>query len=399
MIKIHTRKIYWFLILILPFMDSINGMLNNGGNEGGISLGIIYRVCIMGIAVISYLKDDISKNSFLSLMFVVAIVSVSIVIGNSRIIEYINIIFRLLLPMIIIVSYESMSKKTEKNYCNRIFEYWSILFPLTIIVPYVLGLGFNTYGAGAAGYKGYYFAQNDIGYILAVLYLFIVMQLSEKISIKKLMILLMLLIANLMLGLKSNYLIIVIVTIGYLFFSSRRSGSRLSKMIVVVAIIVGIRIIFKIYSDDINQIITRWNYFYKNREFVSFITSARFDRVEPAFYWLKNNFGIIGILFGSGLEYTLHTVKSGSNVIEMDTFDIFFQMGVTGVLIVYGFYIRFLRRYRFKKFYFWAFMFSIIIGALAGHVFESALSGMFFAMICCGGINEYRYREAIVYEK
>ena len=39
--KIKGTYLLWILLLILPIIDSFNGLLNNGGNKGGISLGII----------------------------------------------------------------------------------------------------------------------------------------------------------------------------------------------------------------------------------------------------------------------------------------------------------------------------------------------------------------------
>ena len=35
--KITIKKIFWYLLCFLPFADSLNGYLNGGGNEGGLS--------------------------------------------------------------------------------------------------------------------------------------------------------------------------------------------------------------------------------------------------------------------------------------------------------------------------------------------------------------------------
>ena len=47
MMKLTLKNLYWFLLLILPFMDTANGVINNGGNDGGISLGIVYRIIMI----------------------------------------------------------------------------------------------------------------------------------------------------------------------------------------------------------------------------------------------------------------------------------------------------------------------------------------------------------------
>ncbi len=388
--KISIIRLYWGLLVILPFMDTFNGFLNNGGNEGGMSIGIIYRIVILFFALVLLIKNGIKKRQALILITIMAVITISAIIGSAHITAYINHIFRLLLTIIMVISFESIYKKVDKSFCYSIFRYWSILFPLTIEVPYLLGLGFNTYGVGAAGYKGFYFAQNDIGYILAVLYLFVIFELSDKFTIRNLIVLLALLIANIMLGLKSNYILAAASTVGFLFIKSKKHKPQFSKIFVILAVAMGLIIVMRVYSDEISQITTRWNYFYNNRDFLSFITSARSDRIIPAYNWIDKNLGVAGLLFGSGSEYTFHTVSVGNNIIEMDAFDIVFQIGLVGLFLIYGFYFSILKKYRFKRFYFWAFLFSIIIGASAGHVLESALSGMFFALVCCGGINSSR---------
>lgn len=385
--KISINRVYYFLLIILPLMDSLNGYMNNGGNDGGLSIGIVYRIIIIFCVVYLWIKNGIKKRQVGILLSIMIVIVISAIIGNGNFFAYINRIFRLILPIVMVMSYESMNKNYD-GFCYKVFEYWSILFPLTIAVPYLLGWGFNTYGSGAVGYKGFYYAQNDIGYILAILYMFMMFEISDKFSINKLVRSLVLLAANIMLGLKSNYILMVVLTIGYIFIQSKKHKTQLSKIFVVAVIALGSMAIFRVYSDEINQIITRWDYFYKNRDLLSFITSARSDRIKPAISWLYSHLGIIGLIFGSGLEYTFHTMTVNNNIIEMDFFDLFFQMGLIGVVLIYGYYFSIFKRYKFRRFYFWAFLLSIAIGFFAGHVLESALSGMFFALICSGGIKE-----------
>jgi len=88
------------------------------------------------------------------------------------------------------------------------------------------------------------------------------------------------------------------------------------------------------------------------------------------------------------MDYTKHTVLLGTNIIEMDFFDLFFQLGIVGVVEILLFYGRFINIKRIKSFYTLGVLLSILSGALAGHVFESALSGMVFSMVCVGTIYE-----------
>ena len=129
-------------------------------------------------------------------------------------------------------------------------------------------------------------------------------------------------------------------------------------------------------------------FFYNEKAGVSFWTSSRIDRVTPAYIWMMSKHGILNFLFGTGMDYTKHTVLLGTNIIEMDFFDLFFQLGIVGVVEILLFYGRFINIKRIKSFYTLGVLLSILSGALAGHVFESALSGMVFSMVCVGTIYE-----------
>ena len=320
-------------------------------------------------------------------------VFLSSLIGINHASVFLNLAIRLLLPMLIIISYESQKGLIEKNYLYDIIRYWSLIFPLTIIFPYILGLGFDTYGAGTAGYKGFYYAQNDIGYILAILYLFTLYEISKGYSVKKIITFLLLLVSNLVLGLKSNYMLVAAFTLCYIFSVSKKHNPQLSKIFLMIMIALGLFLISNLYANEINAIVNRWTFFYGSRETLSFFTSSRSDRIPLAYNWVISTYGIIGFLFGSGAEYTFHSVINEINTIEMDLFDLFFQLGLVGMLSVVFFYLKVFKDNHFKNFYFVSFVMSFVIGSLAGHVFESALSGMFFSVICTAGILENRVQK------
>lgn len=388
--KITIKKIFWYLLCFLPFADSLNGYLNGGGNEGGLSFGIIYRIVIILISLYYLYIMKLSKRNLIYIIMFITSICVASLRGIDTIDSFVLIVFKLLLPILLVIVFEEgeRKKRFDLNYIQSIFDFWSVAFPLTIFVPYILGIGFNTYGMGAAGYKGFYFAQNDIGLVLALLYMYAFYKLNDKVSTLNILRLTLLLISNLVLGLKSNYLYVIVITIVYLLKIDYKAKKIIAKIIALAAIILGGMLIIRHFSDQIDMIINRWMFFYNEKAGVSFWTSSRIDRVTPAYIWMMSKHGILNFLFGTGMDYTKHTVLLGTNIIEMDFFDLFFQLGIVGVVEILLFYGRFINIKRIKSFYTLGVLLSILSGALAGHVFESALSGMVFSMVCVGTIYE-----------
>lgn len=389
--KNNLAYTYIIILWILPLMDSLNGLINGGGNENGISLGIIYRFVIVIISFSYWLFYGIDRKWFIYFLTLLALLIVSILINNDNdMFSYIILLFKLVLPIIIIITIRCLSNRnliTREN-IDFLMNTWVIIFPLTLLIAYALGLGFSTYGDGTSagganvGFKGLYYAQNDISYIIDILYLYIMNKLSKKINIRNIIEFLLVLSSSLLMGLKGNFLIILLVTIIYVFKAEKKVSKNLQKILLFSVIIFSIIVFCSIFSDNINAMIARWQYFYNKNGLISFLTSTRSDRIIPTYNWLIPQLGILGIFMGSGFRYTSVVI---SKFIEMDFFDIFFQLGIIGCFLIYGFYIRIYQKNSHVNFYSAALLLTLLISTLSGHVLETALSGVFLGVIC-GGI-------------
>ncbi|MGX7773665.1 hypothetical protein ACWNPI_00545 [Limosilactobacillus fermentum] len=385
--------LYIFLLMILPIMDSLNGLINGGGNENGISLGIVYRIVLVVVGLVYWCVYGVDKEdiTYLMILFTYLIIS-AVVYYNYYISTYTILLFKLLLPILVIVTLVSLYRvgKVDINILNRIMNFWTILFPLTLLLAYILGIGFSTYGNNSnlpgesVGFKGLYYAQNDISYVIDILYLYVVNKIVNQINLFNLIGFILVLFSSIIMGLKGNYLIIIAVTIFYLVRIEKDSSTKRRKFVLLIMIVTGIIAGLILFKDDINKIVERWQYFYSRNGFLSFITSTRSDRIAPTFEWLKDTLGFTGILIGSGYSYTDMIVPY--KFVEMDFFDIFFQIGVIGVLLIYGYYLKLYLRNRKTQFYSGAFLLTLLISCLSGHILETALSGVFFGVICAGMI-------------
>ncbi|MGG7058126.1 O-antigen ligase family protein [Clostridium tertium] len=392
--KIKIENIFFNMFLILPIIDSINGFINNGGNENGLSLGIIYRFTVFLICLFILYKFSILKSSFGIFIGIILFIFIPQLFHTYELVKLLILLFKLILPIVCIETYKSISSKEilSENFVEKLFDYWSIIFPSTILLPYFMGIGFNTYGSGAVGYKGFYYAQNDVGFILSILYIYSVSKFVNKITFRRIVSVILIMICSLLLGLKSNYMIIIVITAYYLVKKNRNKGSYKNKLIMILAVVIGIIGIYCVYNEQIKMIYERWIYFSSMRSFTSFMTSARSDRILPTLFYIRENHSMLYFIFGTGLSYTNANL---SQFIEMDFFDIYFQLGYIGLMFILFYYFSVYFRHRKKEsnksFYNIAFLVTMVISFLAGHVLQSALSGMFLSMICCGLITNKNY--------
>lgn len=381
MIRFSEAKLLQLILVILPFVDTLNGFFNDGANESGISFGIIYRVVVLFFCGVMLLIRGMYKSDLYCLLLVLFGIVMSLFSTTN--IGYLILLFKLLLPLLLVFLFKVYIEKEllPPAFFENMFNLWGIFFVSTILIPYVLGIGFQTYGEGAVGYKAFYYSQNDLGFILVLLFAYSLIRLNNKKDITTIVVAFLTFLCGIILGLKSVYLIYFLFILVFLY-GKRLTIPNVIKNIYYTVIGSGfLYLLFIFFSENILAIISRWDYFLKqSASLVSFLTSSRIDRLPRVFSWLSEA-DYRGLILGTGLEYTEVTSSYVSMIqIEMDFFDVLFQIGIFGVLGVYSTYLGILYFYKVPRIYKFLFIIALSYSFLVGHVIESALSGMFFAV-------------------
>lgn len=100
--KIKGTYLLWILLLILPIIDSFNGLLNNGGNKGGISLGIIYRLMVMLGCALALIAYKVRKRIAIFYALFLGLLILSLSLNSRNMGQYLNLLVRLVLPLLIL---------------------------------------------------------------------------------------------------------------------------------------------------------------------------------------------------------------------------------------------------------------------------------------------------------
>lgn len=372
----------YLLFLPLPIIDSLNGMMNGGANDGIFSLGMLYRLVVLVYCCIVLVRGVIPKR-FLAvavaiLLFVMLPHTFDLTSGS-----FLSLTVKTLLPILCIEAYIKISSSDPyvQNRLDWLINCWSFLFPLVVLVPFVLGMGFQTYGEGTTGYKGFFYAQNDLCFVLSVLFFFASGKMFRRLSFSNVLQSILLGFCIMLLGMKGGYILMFVSILYWIMKSEMTAIRRLVTVLLICAVFV---IAAPLISDIMSSVVNRWLYFSNvSSSFLDFFSSGRLERIPVAFeYCNTTELNPAWFLFGTGMRYGESLTPFG--FVEMDPLDLFFQFGLLGALLIIAYYLGFLfvRLPNGKGHYRAALVMAFVLSVAAGHVLNSALSAMFFAVIC-----------------
>lgn len=375
-------SLLYLLFLPLPIIDSLNGMMNGGTNDGILSLGMVYRLIILAYCCVVLAQGIIPKRFLVLavsiLLFVILPHTFDLISGS-----FLSLTVKSLLPIICI---ETFIKTSYYDYrvhsrLDWLVKCWSFLFPLAILIPFVLGIGFQTYGEGTTGYKGFFYAQNDLCFVLSVLFFFTCGKLFRRLTFFNVLQAILLGFCIVLLGMKSGY---ILMLVSILYWIMRAEMTTIRRLVTILMICLVFLTAMPLISEAMSSVVDRWMYFSNvSSSFLDFFSSGRLERIPIAFeYCNASEVNPAWFLFGTGMRYGESLAPFG--LIEMDPFDLFFQFGLPGVLLIIGYYLSFLflKLPDGKGHYRMALAMAFVLSVAAGHVLNSALSAMIFAVLC-----------------
>ena len=373
-------RILFVLFAILPIVDSLNGLINQGGNEGLFSLGVVYRalVCLICLFVIGQSHPKIKTIVLYIILVSILLIPHLFQLTNST---YLMLVVKTLLPILCIEALTRMGEPSRNiNVLHTLIRIWSVLFPLAVIIPELLGGGFQTYRYELIGYKGFFYAQNDLCFVLVILFFFACKGALQDLSPYYALALVLNGLCLLQLGLKGGY---VLAFLSLIYWAVHNRVPKKWKTKVIIGLILVCLVSLFILSDVVMGIFGRWSYFLRNSDsLVTFFWSGRIDRVPIAINYLNETYGWLSWLpFGSGLSYVSSIAPAG--LIEIDPVDILLQFGIFGLgalSLYYGSIIK-LRIPQDSRYLQIAASIAILMSLTAGHVFNTALSGMVLGVV------------------
>lgn len=397
--------VFLVLIVIFPLVDTLNGFFITVNMP--VPVGSLYRLVLIGFLLVEILSHQAPK----SVMTAVVIIFIG---GNVSLVLLQNIVFQntaawliedfeglvkylmwVLIPFFCYQRQAALSVVDIKR-VFRIINWFSIT---AILVPYLLGVGTDTYASSTAGFKGYFYAQNDVACLFIVLMILASSDLAQQMKQQWQPLLIAFLglfmsdfLCLVLIGMKTSLfygVIVVLYVPGQLLFKRDYYNPRDQLITVGGILCLGGLIALKgiqFAAGALRQLCVRLQYFYHlyDGNLMRLLTSSRIDYLQGS--WLKFIDGphsLFVLLCGQGVSYRFHQFGR-FGLVEMDFFDLLFNAGLLGMglfLLVMGYFSRQLLVNKKATIYRVLLGVILIYSFTAGHVLYSAISATIFGLV------------------
>lgn len=365
---------YW-VIIITPIIDTINGFFILKHGATGFSIGTIYRFLLLTYIIIRISNKRNLLIQFLPLLYFPI---VGLVRGENNIFGCFTYATKWILPISLILYYSfGKNNKNEIKKClMKSIDFWCKFVPISLVVEYLLDLGEVSYYD--AGFKGLYYSTNDIALVLIVCLIYSVWK-TLNIDLYNVVWCILCFVAIVILSTKSS-VIFALISLLYMLIASKKI--KLRHIVSIFAILI---IVWKFansgtyFSDFIDRYSKMWQGTLGNKwldRLLIFATSGRTSRISTYFNNMnEHGFFIINLIFG-------WITPDNAHVIEMDWHDLLCQYGIVGFLICFLEYGYFLLKCKMKSQpYFYIVLVCLVYSILAGHVISGAFSGTAMALV------------------
>ena len=433
--------LYTFLIS-LPILDLLSSITNRITDSffsvGMIIKGIAIIISVFYIIFISsskYRKITLWYFGFILLYIILYFTYKTDLLNPNIFLNECNyllrfIYFPIMLNMLINVFDE---KGFPKDKLNKIIFVSLIIYIIFITIPTIFNINFSSYSnVNYAGSVGWYYAANEVSTILLLLFPFVYV-LYNKNKIVMIILFLISLYTIGLIGTKVTLFGILIITFLILVLSIIKEKKINSKNIIIPFLMFLVSILFMVNNyaaanmknslsesemneiANINKELSSDEEKYKNDKFYikfkeigSKLLSSRDVYALNTYHIYKKSYKDDYLLFGMGFSNTtrINNIRS-EKLIEIDILDVFFHLGIVGILLlacpfIYAFYIVLKEKKNLTVesiFLILMILLTLGISSTAGHVYLAPAVSIYIAIYFCYLFNELKYFNKTINQK
>lgn len=342
-IKNNLNNYLSIFIIFQPIIDLVTGLCLNIFNVNltiGIIIRMLFLISIMYITVFIYKKKHSLIYYLIFTLYAIMYLLGNIIFKDISIFSELQGLLRVFyFPLLLISLYDL---KDEIRISKNTLITTLFIYLISIFIPILLNVGFNTYAITKSGTLGFYNSANEISGIISILTPFSLLLFTEKkyLILKALFIILYLFVI-LSIGTKTPLLALLITTgmlllwIIFKFFKEKKYKQIILSIVVVLIGAISLLIVVpktNFYKNiqvhlDYLKIDSVLDVFEDEQLIDHFIFSERLTFYTDKSYIYKEA-NIYQKLFGIGYINDNKTTK----LIEMDYYDIYFSHGLLGLI-------------------------------------------------------------------
>jgi len=376
----HFDIIIYLFLLISPIIDCLTGVQERLNIP--FSIGVIVRGVIMALAIIYLFKNNKNRlNIYLFLIYlIIELIYTYSYLRTSIFTEFKNVIVIFYLPIMIL--FFSMYKNEKIN--NKLILIINFIYLFLIVIPFLFGLGFNTYSGedGKSAFLGFFFDGNELSALLILLLpLSIDYMLKNKEYLYLVSYLFLYVLSIIIVGTKVVLLGTFVVFL-YFFIKKLIKVEKKKRFILIIGILIFIGLSLSVlpFTPVYKNLIISMDYYgvksvfdlFKPKFIDNIIFSNRIAFAIEVFKTFSSN--IIFIIFGIG-KNMLITIKD----VEIDIMDILYSIGVLGFVVYIFTYGKSV--FKLNSIYKFTFILLFIISLFSGHILIKPMVATFMALL------------------
>ncbi len=377
--KYFDLIIYIFLLLS-PIIDALTGLQERFNIP--FSLGVIIRGLIMLSAFfyLFYYKNNRNSIYLFLIYLIIECIYTFTYLRTSIFTEIKNIIVIFYLPIMVLFFSNYENKRIDKSLIATI----SFIYLFLIIIPFLFGLGFNTYSGadGKSAYLGLFYDGNELSALLILLLPITVKYLLDNKYYLYLAIYLVLYAVSIILVGTKVLLLGTLIVIMYFAIKYIMKFEKKKRLILYIFLLmfIGLCILILPFTPVYKNLIISMD-FYGVKSILDLFKPKFIDNI---IFSNRISFAIkVFKVFGSSIAYIVFGI--GKNLllsikdVEIDIIDIFYSIGVIGILIyIYTFGKNI---FKLEGIYKFIFILLFIISLFSGHVLIKPMVSTFLGVL------------------
>lgn len=360
--KIKNNLLY-IIIILFPIIDIITSFCirytSLSITPSLITRGVFLILCVMYTINKKELKYRKANIIFYIISFIYFIIYMGVRISylniNSIIYEVSSFFKFWYYPVILLFLINVIvSKKIDTAKIMKSLDINLLIYSLGIIIPKLTNTAFSSYQNGKAGVIGWFYAANEIGAIISILFGIQFLDIrKEENYLKKYILTILAIISLSLIGTKVvTFSLIIIVAIALIISLLKNKFNIKSKNLIFTIIVFIISLLVVFNSSTINNVFNRipinisQNNNSNNKPHTNITGSSSKPKEKKTFIstvlsgrdkFLKNTYEeykkapLTNKLIGLGF---VNKNNETNKLIEMDIFDIIFCYGIIGLLIL-----------------------------------------------------------------